>query len=619
MGRCKSIRERSSMRSILLASTILAVAATAHAATPDQVLAANRAATGALGAGEMRLTYDYAGQGLTGVATAAYDTRTGAFVETSDVGPLHEGDGFDGREAWMREDSGGIVPEAGGDKRQIAVNQAYRNAQLWWRPDHGGALVTSGGARTRDGKTYDVLSVTPKGGKAFEAWFGQDDHLLARVVEPQAFMTFTTDFSDYRPAGGGKTPGKVVIDTGQGPDDLQTQVLKTATVGPARPASAYAMPKFVVTDATIANSSGRTTVPFQLLNNHIYADVKVNGKGPYLFIFDTGGHTLLTPQSAKAMGISVIGQGSAGGAGDNVVQSGFAEHMTFQIGDLTLKDQPGFVVPYQSTQVDGFEQSGMMGFPLFRRFVTTVDYEKKTLTFTDPAQFDPKGAGVPVPFVFYDHLPQVAGTFEGAPGMFDIDTGSRVEVTITKPNADRLKLQETHKGVKAVDGWGVGGRTFSYITRGQAMTLGPVKVGGVVAGLGLQSKGSLSDPNYLGNVGTKLLKRWIVTFDYDHRIMYLKPRSAPADDADTFDRAGLWMNAAANGLEVVDVTAGGAAQAAGLKVGDRITAVDGAPAKGGQLSDLRARLRDPKTAKVALTVESGGQSRVVDLTLKDLI
>ena len=71
-------------------------------------------------------------------------------------------------------------------------------------------------------------------------------------------------------------------------------------------------------------------------------------------------------------------------------------------------------------------QQGMIGFEVLRRFVTQIDYGRKTLTFIDPAAFDPAGSGTPVAFVFYSHLPQVAGSFEGIPGQFDIDTGSRV-------------------------------------------------------------------------------------------------------------------------------------------------------------------------------------------------
>jgi membrane-associated protease RseP (regulator of RpoE activity) len=243
------------------------------------------------------------------------------------------------------------------------------------------------------------------------------------------------------------------------------------------------------------------------------------------------------------------------------------------------------------------------------------------LTFIDPARFDPKGAGTPVPFVFYSHLPQVRGQFEGIPGVFDIDTGSRVELTLTKPFADANGLIAKHpKGVEAVDGWGVGGPARSYVTRGKDFELGPVKIGDVVASIGTQSKGAFADPSYQGNVGTGLLKRFVVTFDYGHQIMYLKPITPPPSDIGTFDRAGFWINASAKGFKIVDLTAGGPAAVAGLKTNDEITAVDGAPASGIAVTDMRQRLRDERPGTVIrLTVESGGQTRVVPLTLRDQI
>jgi aspartyl protease/PDZ domain-containing protein len=609
-------------RLALLAAALLAgaPAAWAQAMTPSALLAANQAASGKAGAGEMDLTYAYAGQGMTGVARSVYDTASGAFVDRADIGPTSEASGFDGQTAWMRDQSAAITPEGGGDKRQLAVNEAYRNANLWWRADRGGARVESLGAKSAGGIAYDVLAVTPRGGKTFEAWFDPKTHLLARIVEPQAFITITSMLSDYRPVAGLQVPGKVVVDDGQGPNSLQTMTLDKAVLTAPRAAATYAAPKFVVADAVIQNTAGRTTVPFRLLNNHIYAEVKVNGKGPFLMIFDTGGHDILTPGTAKALGVNSEGQAVGTGAGEGTVDVGFARHVTFQVGDLVLKDQTISVLPITTVAAEGFEEQGMMGFELFRRFVTVIDYGAHTLTFIDPTKFHPADAGVAVPFVFYDHLPQVKGTFEGAPGIFDIDTGSRAEITITKPFADANHLRETHpKGVVAVDGWGVGGRSISYVTKAKSLTLGSVKVDDFIAGLATQSKGSFSDPNYQGNVGTRLLKRFVVTFDYGHQVMYLKALPAPVADIGTFDRSGVWINASPKGFKIVDVTAGSAAAEAGLKAGDEITAVDGAPASGLVLSDLRAKLRNPKVAKVALTVESGGQTRSLDLTLRDQV
>jgi len=395
--------------------------------------------------------------------------------------------GFDTRVAWTQDMSGAVTPEAGGDTRQLAINEAFRDANMWWRTDLGGASISSRGVRTEAGAGYDVLTVAPRGGKPFDAWFDSKTHLLSRTIETQGFQVITTYFGNYRSVDGARIAGTLVVDDGTGEQYRQTYSLSSARFIRGRPLDAFAAPTVRLTDAHILNDSGRTTVPFQLLNNHIYANVLVNGKGPFLCIFDTGGHDLLMPATAKSLALRVEGASPGTGAGEAVVTTGFTRDVTFRIGDLVIKNQAIAVLPIASREVEGFEEQGMVGFDVFRRFVTVIDYGSKTLTFIDPARFDPQGSGTPVPFVFYNQLPQVDGTFEGKPGKFDIDTGSRVELTLTKPFVDANHLIAKHpKGVTAVDGWGVGGRSIDYITRGTELTLGPVKIDQLVVGLATQ-------------------------------------------------------------------------------------------------------------------------------------
>jgi hypothetical protein len=614
------------MRSTLFLSAIGAVALAGAAQaepTASQILDANHAAMGAGldGGGALDVRYDYAGEGLTGEVRSTFDLRGGGFIDSQDIGPTTGGNGFDGKTAWMRDLSGAITPQSGGDIRQLAVNEAYRDGNVWWRPDHGGARIDVLPPQASGDQHFDVLRVSPIGGKPFEAWFDAKTHYLARTVENQGAQTIATNFADYRPIAGVMVAGKQVIDDGTGPQYGQTMTIKSVAVGPALPQSAFAPPQWVPTDARIDNAAGRVTVPMQLLNNHVYLEVKINGKGPFLCIFDTGGHSLLTPDTAKALAVHAEGDAPGTGAGEGVVQSGFAKGVDFQVGDLSLTNQTITVLPFASKEVEGFDEQGMLGFELARRFVTVIDYGAKTITFIDPAKFDPKDAGEPVPFAFYNHLPQVYGVFEGVPGRFDIDTGSRVELTLTKPFVEAHDLTAKHpKGVLAVDGWGVGGPSRSYVTRGAYFSLGPVRIDDLVASFGTQAKGSFSDPNYQGNVGSGLLKRFAVTFDYGHQIMYLKPLQPPAGDVGVFDRAGFWLNLSPDGFKVMDLTPGSAAAATGLKVGDEITAIDGVSAHSVDLPELRKRLRDePAGAQVKLDILAGGQARSVTLTLKDQI
>jgi len=605
-------------------STSVLVVAPAWSEDAASILNANRVASGGSSTvrpGTLEFDLAYSGSGLTGTIVTVVDRRTGAFTDASIIGPLSQADAFNGSQFWLKDPSGAVTPTAGGDTIELQTNQAYRYANLWWRPDAGGATVVFDGRKEDGGRSFDVLTVTPKGGEPFEAWFDSASHLLARTVEHQSFQTVVTSLSDYRPEAGVMTAHKMVVDNGDGPDQLQTQTLTRETLTPARPLTAYGPPTAAPKDWSMADGARQVTVPFRLLNNHIYADVKVDGKGPFLFIFDTGGQFILSPPTAKALAETITGDTAVHGAGEGTVEAGFTKVGSIGIGDLKLGGQTVGVLPFHSAKTEGFEAGGMIGFEVFRRLVTRIDYGAHTLTFVDPATFDPKDAGIAVPFAFYQTIPQVQGAFDDLPGRFDIDTGSRVEVTLTSPfvNAQHL-IAKFPKGTMAVDGWGVGGHSRAYVTRGASLTLGPVKIDDVVAGFSTQKSGAFADPTYQGNVGAGILKRFVVTFDYGHQIMYLKPLPTPVADTGVFDRSGMWINLADDGFEVVDVSAGGAAAAAGLAVGDRIVAVDGKPAGTLSLSDVRMTLRDrPVGTVVAVEVKRGDKTWTVPVTLKDQV
>lgn len=104
-----------------------------------------------------------------------------------------------------------------------------------------------------------------------------------------------------------------------------------------------------------------------------------------------------------------------------------------------------------------------------------------------------------------------------------------------------------------------------------------VDIGGPLTEFSLDKGGSGGIDAFPNNVGGGLLKRFVVTFDYEHQLMYLKPTEGKVDDLDTFDRSGIWINAAANGFKIVDVSKGTPAADTGLRPDDVITAVDGKP------------------------------------------
>lgn len=606
----------------LFALSLSTAANAQSASTVYAVLAANRAAVNLPQAGAVELRYANTSSGMTGSLVVRYDLAAGAYVEEQEAEGIRNSDGFDGTTPWQQDISLAYTPQLGGDRPATAASTAYRNANLWWRADRGGAKITSAGREDIEGRAQDHLVITLKQGHRIDAWFDAQTHLLTRIAEMRQFFHTTETYSDYRPEGGAIFAHKVVVDSGLGPEAVSTSVLQGVTIGAKRPLSIYAMPRVALTGAEIVGGAPRVSVPFRLLNNHIYVEAKVNGKGPYTFIVDTGGHTLLSPKLVKEVGLKAVGAAVTSGAGEGHETTGFVHFDEIAIGDVRLKDQTGFATNIYDASIEGIPVDGMVGFELIRRLVTTIDYGARTLTFAKPSDFrGSPGLGSAVPFVFYDHLPFVTGSVLGMPARFDIDTGSRSEIDFTSPfvNANNLRAKFA-KGTSAVTGWGVGGPARGYVVRLPALKLGDVAVTNIVAGLSESKGGSMSDPAYDGNIGSGLLKRFVVTFDYAHQIMYLKRITPEPEDIGTFNRSGLWINAKDGGYKVTDIAKDSAGAAAGLTVGDVIVAIDDKPAVTDQLSDARRMFRErPAGTRIALRVRHGGESRTVVLTLKDQI
>jgi hypothetical protein len=320
--------------------------------------------------------------------------------------------------------------------------------------------------------------VTPQRGKRFDAWFDDDSHLFAKVTYDMQFFHVTETDSDYRREGAQILPHRILIDQGLGPDGVDTLTLIRCDYGPAAPISAYSEPNPPLTGAVIAGGAPSTTVPFRLINNHIYVEGTVDGRGPYTFEVDTGGQTLLSPRLLKEVGLQAIGEAATRGAGEGHGTMGYVHFDEIAIGNLQLRDQIGFATDFHHEGVEGIPVDGMVGLELIRRMVTTIDYERHVITFTVPDRFRPGlKLGVAVPFVFYNQNPAVAGRIGDLPARLTIDTGSRTALDVTSPFVAAHGLRDHFaKGSLAVTGWGVGGPTRSYVVRMPSVAIGGVTI-----------------------------------------------------------------------------------------------------------------------------------------------
>lgn len=603
-----------------LAFAAPAIAPAAGNPAVQKVLEANRAAVGKMPLeGTLIIDFSQKQSGLSGSSIHIVDIASGAFVERTNAVVISQARGFDGRTPWQTDVSGVSTEQLRGDRIPVAVNQAYRNANRWWRSDRGGATIAYLGTETVEGRAAERLAVTPLGGGRFDAWFDTQTHLLVQTAEPQQFFKTTTRYGDYQSVSGAMIPRSLTVDFGNG-DPEELRATKVTFAAP-RQMAAFARPTERPPGGRIEGGRRTVTIPFRLLNNHVYVEAKVNGKGPYTFIVDTGGHTLISPRVAREAGLNVVGAGVTSGAGEKTETTGYARYREIALGPVRLSDQPAFITNIYQPAIEGIAVDGMVGFELFARFAIRIDYGSKTMTLSDFDAFSADNAGTAVPFNFYDHLPSVDGMIDDLPAHFDIDTGSRSEIDVTSPFVAKHGLRERYRpGLDAITGWGVGGASHAYVVRMPSITLGPVKVPGVVTGLSKAKAGSFSDPSFDGNIGSGFLKRFAVTFNYNRQLMYLKRLDPQPADAGAFDRSGMWINAKDGGYIVEHVSPGGPADQAGVLKGDTILSIDGKPARAEDLSAARTTLKvRPEGSAVTLVILRGGTSRTIDLRLRALI
>jgi predicted aspartyl protease len=445
-----------------------------------------------------------------------------------------------------------------------------------------------------------------------------------RTAERQGSDTVTNTLDDYREVDGLQVPFHIVIDRTDAagrtdPRNRQELLVTRVKLGAAVGDDMYALPA-MAPSARITDPSGTTKIPFELENNHIYANATIDGK-PVHVVVDTGGANLLTPAAAQRLGIASEGKLAAGGVGDERVDLAIAHAGEVRLGGAVLEHPVFYVIDLGPlAAVEGVGDDGLVGFEMFRRFRVTIDYAAHVLTLTDPAKFTaPAGAHV-VPFEMAERIPIISGTLDGLPVRLSVDTGSRSSLTMHAPFVREHDLVARYAAApETVTGWGVGGAARGRPARLGTLQLGDLAIRDIAGDLYMGDKGAFANPDLAGNLGGGVLRRFTVTFDYDAKRMYLAP-NRDFGRPDPFDRSGLWLFRDGDALEVKAVAPGGPAEKAGIAVDDRIDKIDGVAVRTRHLSAWRARLRElPAGTKVKLAVRRGAEARTAVLVLADVI
>jgi hypothetical protein len=387
---------------------------------------------------------------------------------------------------------------------------------------------------------------------------------------------------------------------------------------------------------SIPKGSGRVEIPFEYVNNFIVVQIVFNKTFPLKFIFDTGAeNTILTRKEfADILQIDYQREISIFGSDLTTELTAYvAPGISLDFGEyLRIRSQAILVMKedyFRFEEYAGIEVHGILGADILRRFVITIDYRRRRITFQDPSKFrEPSGRFRVVSTDFSRHKPYLtvpASIRSGQKSSFKLlmDTGASLALLLYTYSDSLLQLPP--ELLRTSIGYGLGGTLQGYVGRIAKMRIDEIELNNVVTNFQDLGEDYVIDSTFLNNrngiMGNVVLQRFTIIIDYVREKVYFRP-NRDVSKAFKFDRSGLNLIATGNQLNhfiVLNVIENSPAGEAGIRKGDEIRFVNGVPARLRGLENILRTFQKKQGREIKLLIKRGEERIFKRFILRDLI
>jgi predicted aspartyl protease len=358
----------------------------------------------------------------------------------------------------------------------------------------------------------------------------------------------------------------------------------------------------------------------------ILLQTHVNNSQPMWFYLDSGASSafILDKRRASALGLELEQfLSGGGGAGPNLYEFAKAKGVSISLSGLAFSDQSVAVFPLAEIEEQfGRSIDGLVGIDLFTNYVVEVDYIDKKVRLYNPQTFKYSGSGDSIPLALRDGHFFVPAKVEmrgraQLKGEFVVDTGGyAVTAVLTTPFAQSNNLPAPdQKTILDRSMSGLGGETKVLIGRATSFTLGSSVVRAPVIYMSQDKGGALASSEYDGLIGTEVLRRFKIIFDYTRRRLILE-RNAHYDEPLEYDMSGISFRAYGNDFRtfrIYQVLDDSPAAKGGLRVGDVLLSIDDVPASRLTLEQIIQMLK-VEGREYRLSMKRG--SETISVTIK---
>jgi len=449
------------------------------------------------------------------------NVKHGWMRRSSDFGLLRYSETWGPGGRWRVDPGEGVHPINSQYANRATITDEWMARRDYLKPGAAQAVLSTISLNREGKKAFYIVTATPLNGQAVELWFDSATFLLDRSIRVLPLYVETVSYSDYQAVDGLMLPFAIATGSGD-PGDLDTVKISNYRINASLPANTFAEPR-TIKDWTLATPSA--TVPIEVDGN-ITVEAMLNGKGPFAFLWDTGGHDLLTTDVANALGLNGSGSNSFGGTGAGAMAVRFTKVAKVQIGGLTLSNQTFSIATLDRAVVDRVNRpplAGILGPELCERLSLTLNYRARTMTFQPFGSGASSEKGAIVPITFTDDMPLVHAVLDGKLGVFALDTGNSASLVILQTWAQENGLAKRLRSGKEGTSLGTGGISKDWSSAVTSFVLGEAELKNVPARYSEDKVGSFSSKTEAGNFGSSILSHFTVTFDFQRGNIQLFP------------------------------------------------------------------------------------------------
>lgn len=377
----------------------------------------------------------------------------------------------------------------------------------------------------------------------------------------------------------------------------------------------------------ISGHKKRVKIPFRLARNLVVVQLKINHKGPFNFVMDTGAGIMVITDPTfidsvcapthRTLKLSGCGDGGS-------LKAVITNTLDIEIPGLTSYDIAAAVLEkdrFQLSNYTGMPIKGLLGYDFFNNLAVKINFSDSTMTVYRPGETRKFARGERIPITVEDHKPYVNAAVYMPDGarlerklIIDLGAGHPLSLENIANTAEMPQ-----KYIRANLGVGFNGPVDGFMSRISEIKLGKFCFKDPISSFpvddSLLKKLKMSRD---GNLGMGILKRFTIVFDYPGRAIYLR-RGQNFDEPFEHDMSGMEYYAAGPGLKriiISRVEAGSAADAVGLEQDDEIVSINLKPISSMSMEQIDNIFKSQNKRNLLLGIYHDKKVDQVILTLK---